>query len=81
LGDQPRKGHMPKTIYFDCFSGASGDMILGALLDAGFPLETLRESLRSLDFRGYELSVERVKRSAITGAQFKAVLEEDAWDL
>ncbi len=66
---------MPKIAYFDCFSGASGDMILGALLDAGFPLETLRENLRSLDFQGYELSIERVKRSAITGTQFKVVMD------
>jgi uncharacterized protein (DUF111 family) len=33
---------MPKALYFDCFSGASGDMILGALLDAGLPLGQLK---------------------------------------
>ena len=40
-----------KTAYFDCFSGASGDMVLGALLDLGLPLEALRAALGSLDDR------------------------------
>ncbi|HZA20386.1 MAG TPA: nickel insertion protein, partial [Actinomycetota bacterium] len=34
-----------KTLYFDCFSGASGDMILGALFDLGVPLEAVRKEL------------------------------------
>lgn len=67
---------MSKIAYFDCFSGASGDMILGALLDAGFPLDTLRESLSSLNFQGYQLSVERVKRSSITATQFKVTMDD-----
>ncbi len=36
---------MPRTIYFDCFSGISGDMALGALLDAGLSLDALRAAL------------------------------------
>ena len=39
---------MSNILYFDCFSGASGDMILGALLDAGLPLDELRSALGSL---------------------------------
>ena len=35
-----------KTIYFDCFSGASGDMLLGALVDLGLDVDRLREELR-----------------------------------
>ena len=66
---------MPRAAYFDCFSGASGDMILGALLDAGFPLDILKDSLSSLDLRGYELSVEKVKRSAITANKFSVVMD------
>ena len=39
---------MSTILYFDCFSGASGDMILGALIDAGLPLDELRGALGSL---------------------------------
>ena len=41
-----------KVLYFDCFSGISGDMTLGALLDAGLPLEALREAFGSLAIEG-----------------------------
>ena len=47
---------MARVLYFDCFSGAAGDMLLGALLDAGLPLEALREALGSLGV-GHELRV------------------------
>ena len=40
---------MAKILYFDCFAGASGDMVLGALLDAGLPLGELESALGSLD--------------------------------
>jgi len=45
--------------YFDCFSGASGDMLVGSLLDAGLSLDALRQELESLALSGYELSAER----------------------
>ena len=38
--------------YFDCFSGASGDMLLGALLDAGLSLDDLQQDLATLNLRG-----------------------------
>ncbi|MGC9361245.1 MAG: nickel insertion protein, partial [Anaerolineae bacterium] len=62
--------------YVDCFSGASGDMLLGALLDAGLPLEALQEELDKLGLEGYTLSVERVRRHAITGSQLKIEIDE-----
>ena len=68
---------MARTLYFDCFSGASGDMILGALLDLGFPLDILKDSLSSLDLHGYSLSVEKVKRSSITATKFSVVMDPD----
>ena len=49
-----------RILYFDCFNGASGDMILGALLDAGLPLDALRDALGSLaidELRGRPPSV------------------------
>jgi uncharacterized protein (TIGR00299 family) protein len=60
-----------KTLYFDCFSGASGDMILGALLDAGVPLDALRGALGSLAIDHGVISAERVLRSGISATKFK----------
>jgi uncharacterized protein (TIGR00299 family) protein len=60
-----------KTLYFDCFSGASGDMILGALLDAGVPLEALRGALGSLAIEHGVLSTERVLRAGISATKFR----------
>ena len=61
---------MSKVLYFDCFSGASGDMILGALIDAGLPLEELREALGSLAIGDVRLRTERVERSGIGATSF-----------
>jgi len=51
--------------YFNCSSGISGDMILGALVDAGVPLEELKKRLLRLPVRGYELKERKVKRAGI----------------
>ena len=48
---QPRECH-GRALYFDCFSGISGDMVLGALLDAGLPLGDLKRALGSLALPG-----------------------------
>ncbi len=61
--------------YFDCFSGISGDMILGALVDAGVPVDALRSELAKLGLSGYELSAERVKRSGIAATQARVILD------
>jgi len=45
-----------KIIYFDCFSGISGDMVLGALIDAGLPIGELRKELKKLSLGGYRLA-------------------------
>ena len=58
-----------KIAYFDCFSGISGDMILGSLVDAGLPLETLREELSKLNLEGYELTARRTERHGIFGTK------------
>ncbi len=68
---------MAKVAYFDCFSGASGDMIIGALLDAGLDLEVLKRALDGLDFHGYQLTAEKVLRSSITATKFNVVLVEE----
>jgi pyridinium-3,5-bisthiocarboxylic acid mononucleotide nickel chelatase len=61
---------LAKTAYFDCFSGASGDMILGALLDAGLPDRAVRDALGSLAIEYGEVSSARVLRSGISATKF-----------
>ncbi|MGE0041196.1 MAG: nickel pincer cofactor biosynthesis protein LarC [Vicinamibacterales bacterium] len=60
-----------KVLYFDCFAGASGDMILGALLDAGLPLDALRGALGSLAVDGWEVSAERVLKQGLSATKFR----------
>jgi len=62
--------------YFDCFSGISGDMILGALVDAGLPLAELQAALDGLHVPGIQLSEETVKRGAFRGALVRVKTEE-----
>jgi uncharacterized protein (TIGR00299 family) protein len=57
-------------LYFDCFSGASGDMILGALLDLGLPLEDLRRALGSLAIDPATVWTERVTRAGVSATKF-----------
>jgi uncharacterized protein (TIGR00299 family) protein len=55
-----------RTLFFDCFAGASGDMILGALVAAGANARALQEQLALLDVAGFEISFETVDRSGIS---------------
>ncbi|MDQ3755846.1 MAG: nickel pincer cofactor biosynthesis protein LarC [Acidobacteriota bacterium] len=58
-----------KTLYFDCFAGASGDMILGALVSAGVDARLLVEHLARLNVEGFEISFETVDRSGISATR------------
>ena len=60
-----------RILYFDCFAGAAGDMILGALLDAGLPLDELTHALGSLAVDGVEVSVDRVIKKGVTATKFR----------
>jgi uncharacterized protein (TIGR00299 family) protein len=60
-----------KTLYFDCFAGASGDMILGALVGVGVDSRALVEQLSLLDVSGYEVNFETVDRSGISATHAK----------
>jgi pyridinium-3,5-bisthiocarboxylic acid mononucleotide nickel chelatase len=57
-------------LYFDCFSGISGDMTLGALLDAGMPFDRLEHALGSLALGDVELRVEKVLRTGVAATKF-----------
>lgn len=65
-----------RAVYVDCFSGASGDMLLGALVDAGVPAQALSDGLARLPIRGWSLTAERVHRQGLTGTQVKVVAEQ-----
>jgi hypothetical protein len=67
---------MSKILYFDCFSGASGDMVLGALLDAGLPLTELEAALGSLMIPGYRLAADRVLRAGVSATKFRLIEPE-----
>ncbi len=58
-----------KIAYFDCFSGASGDMILGSLIDAGLPPQRLREELKKLRIPTIQLKVKKVLKRGISATQ------------
>jgi len=60
-----------RILYFDCFAGAAGDMILGALLDAGLPFDELKRALGSLAVEGIDVSVDRVVKTGITASKFR----------
>lgn len=55
-----------RTLYFDCFAGASGDMILGAMVNAGVDPNTLKQQLSLLGVAGYGLDFETVDRSGLS---------------
>lgn len=67
---------MPRAIYFDCFSGISGDMALGALLDAGLSLEALRAALQRLGVDGWHLHATREVRGPLAGTRAHVVASE-----
>jgi pyridinium-3,5-bisthiocarboxylic acid mononucleotide nickel chelatase len=58
-------------LYLDCFSGASGDMILGALLDLGLPLDALKSALGSLALEYGDVGAEKVLRAGVTATKFR----------
>ncbi|MCC7242744.1 MAG: nickel pincer cofactor biosynthesis protein LarC [Acidobacteria bacterium] len=59
------------TLYFDCFAGAAGDMILGALIDAGVPFDEVQRALGSLAVDGFSVSAERVMKAGVSSLKFR----------
>ncbi len=68
---------MARTLYLDCFSGASGDMVLGALLDAGLPFDGLRDVVSTLQLDDVTIAVDRVDRCGIAATKFRVVEGSD----
>ena len=61
---------MNRVLYFDCFSGISGDMALGALIDAGLPVDELKSALGTLALGDAHIHVDRVLRAGVSAAKF-----------
>lgn len=66
-----------KIAYLDCFSGISGDMFVGSLLDAGLPFEKLETILSGLKISGYKISAKKEGRNNIFGTRFLVSLQEE----
>ena len=68
---------MSRILYLDCFSGAAGDMIAGALVDAGVPFDVLEKAVDSLGLDGVGVSSDRVDRSGIGAAKFRVTIDAE----
>lgn len=66
-----------KIAYFDCFAGASGDMILGALLDAGLAREAFLRRLQDLGFQGCDLRVKEVVKGGLRATRVEVVVADE----
>ena len=64
-----------RVIYFDCFSGISGDMILGSLVDLGVDIKLIRKELKKINLKGYKLTSHQVKRNGIMGTKVNVVID------
>ncbi len=68
---------MAKIAYLDCFSGASGDMILGALVDVGLSLESLKGELAKLALAGYRVTARKVQRAGLAATQVRVAVGKE----
>ena len=67
-----------RVAWFDPFSGASGDMVLGALIDAGLSVDLLRDELGKVDLTGYRITAERTTDRVIAGTRFRVEVDADS---
>ncbi len=68
---------MTRVAYLDCFSGVSGDMLLGATVDAGVPLADLQAELKRIPLEGYRLGSRHVTRGGLAATQVMVDVDED----
>lgn len=66
-----------KTLYFDCFCGASGDMIVGALLDAGADFDAIESALATLEVSGFRVAQEKINKHGTMANQFTVHLDDN----
>ena len=79
--DDGERDHMDgRTLYFECYSGISGDMAVAAMLDLGADRKALDRALSSLDLKGFRTEVTRVSKSGLDACDFNVILDEDNHD-
>jgi pyridinium-3,5-bisthiocarboxylic acid mononucleotide nickel chelatase len=66
-----------RHLHFDCFSGISGDMVLGALVDAGLPFKELVRALGALPIDGYKLTRKQVSRGALHATKVDVLIARE----
>lgn len=66
-----------ETVYIECYSGISGDMTVGALLDLGADRNVLINGLKSMNIKGFEIKVSRIIKNNLEVCDFDVILEDD----
>ena len=66
-----------KAVYFDCFNGISGDMILGALFDLGLDRDSWLGELDKLGISGYEVRIEKKKKGSLMGTDVEIIVKDN----
>ncbi len=64
-----------RIAYFDCFSGISGDMCLGAIVDSGVSLSSIKKELKKISIQNYELKAEKVLRNGISSTKVDVIIK------
>jgi len=66
-----------KTAYFDCFSGISGDMIIGALIDLGLEVDFLDKELKKLNLKNYKIEAKKIVKNGISSTKFDVITKHE----
>lgn len=66
-----------RAVFFDCFAGVSGDMVLGALIDLGINYEVFKRELSKLNISGYDIEINKKESSSIIATDVKVILTEE----
>ena len=69
-----------KTLYLDCFSGISGNMFIGMLIQAGVPFEAFKQAMASLNLTGYDLVCHSVNKLGIQSIYYNVILDAERHD-
>lgn len=68
---------MGKKLYFECYSGISGDMVVASLLDLGADEKLLKNTLESLPLTGFKIEIKKIKKSGIEACDFNVILDKE----